>query len=262
MPSSSSYPAEHAVSLAFNVVIPARLGSTRLPGKVLADIGGRPLIAHVHDRALEAGAQSVVVATDNERVVDACRAIGADVQLTSPMHHSGTDRVHEVATARGWADECCIVNLQGDEPLMPAEVIAACARKLADDEIAQITTCAHRIDDPADFANPNVVKVVCDAQDHALYFSRACIPYARDAVDGQGPAHALRHIGVYGYRVAALRAFASLQPGRLEAVEALEQLRALERGMTIAVATVDAAPGRGVDVEADLDVVRAILGGG
>lgn len=249
------------MSADFDVVIPARLGSTRLPGKVLADIGGRPLIAHVHDRALEAGARSVVVATDNERVVEACRAFGADVQLTSPMHHSGTDRVHEVATARGWSDDRCIVNLQGDEPLMPPEVVAACARKLIEDPEAAISTCAHAIDDADSFANPNTVKVVCDARERALYFSRARIPFPREAGGAECPPGVLRHIGVYGYRVAALRSFATLQPGRLEAIEALEQLRALEQGMAIGVAIVDVAPGRGVDVEADLEAVRLILAG-
>ncbi|MGB0213724.1 3-deoxy-manno-octulosonate cytidylyltransferase, partial [Algiphilus sp.] len=160
------------VDAAFDVVIPARLGSTRLPGKVLADIHGRPLIAHVHDRAMEAGARSVVIATDSERVVEACRAFGGDVQLTSPMHHSGTDRVHEVATIRGWPDDRLVVNIQGDEPLMPPSVVAACAARLEGDPDADITTCAHRIDNGEDFANPNVVKVVCDARGRALYFSR------------------------------------------------------------------------------------------
>lgn len=249
------------MSADFDVVIPARLGSTRLPGKVLADIGGRPLIAHVYDRAVEAGARSVVIAADNERVVEACRAFGADVQLTSPMHHSGTDRVHEVATARGWKDDRCIVNLQGDEPMMPPEVVAACANKLVEDPEAAISTCAHALSDPEAFANPNVVKVVCDARDRALYFSRARIPFPRDADGSDCPEGALRHIGVYGYRVAALRRFASLQPGSLEALEALEQLRALEQGMVIAVARVVAAPGRGVDTEADLKSVRALLAG-
>lgn len=249
------------MSADFDVVIPARLGSTRLPGKVLADIGGRPLIAHVHDRAIEAGARSVVIATDNERVVEACRAFGADVQLTSPMHHSGTDRVHEVATARGWSDERCIVNLQGDEPMMPPEVVAACARKLVEDPEAAISTCAHDLSDPEAFSSPSVVKVVCDARDRALYFSRARIPFPRDADGAECPEGALRHIGVYGYRVAALRRFASLQPGSLEALEALEQLRALEHGMPIAVARVVAAPGRGVDTQADLETVRAQLAG-
>ncbi|WP_043767012.1 3-deoxy-manno-octulosonate cytidylyltransferase [Algiphilus aromaticivorans] len=249
------------MSADFDVVIPARLGSTRLPGKVLADIGGRPLIAHVYDRAVEAGARSVVIAADNERVVEACRAFGADVQLTSPMHHSGTDRVHEVATARGWKDDRCIVNLQGDEPMMPPEVVAACASKLVEDPEAAISTCAHALSDPEAFANPNVVKVVCDARDRALYFSRARIPFPRDADGADCPESALRHIGVYGYRVAALRRFASLRPGILEALEALEQLRALEQGMPIAVARVVAAPGRGVDTEADLESVRALLAG-
>lgn len=249
------------MSADFDVVIPARLGSTRLPGKVLADICGRPLIAHVYDRAVEAGARSVVIAADNERVVEACRAFGADVQLTSPMHHSGTDRVHEVATARGWKDDRCIVNLQGDEPMMPPEVVAACANKLVEDPEAAISTCAHALSDPEAFANPNVVKVVCDARDRALYFSRARIPFPRDADGADCPEGALRHIGVYGYRVAALRRFASLQPGSLEALEALEQLRALEQGMPIAVARVVAAPGRGVDTEADLESVRVLLAG-
>ena len=247
---------------AFDVVIPARLGSTRLPGKVLADIHGRPLIAHVHDRAMEAGARSVVIATDSERVVEACRAFGGDVQLTSPMHHSGTDRVHEVATIRGWPDDRLVVNIQGDEPLMPPAVVAACAARLEVDPDADITTCAHRIDNGEDFANPNVVKVVCDARGRALYFSRARVPFPRGGDAGAHPPGALRHIGVYGYRVAALRRFSSLQPGALEACEALEQLRALEQGMAISVAVVDEAPGRGVDAPEDLEAVRSRLAPG
>lgn len=242
----------------FDIVIPARFGSTRLPGKVLADIHGKPLIAHVYQRAVEAGARSVVVATDNDQVVKVCRELGADVELTSPLHHSGTDRVHEVATARCWSDDRVIVNLQGDEPLMPPEVLAACARRLAQDPEADISTCAHAISDPDVFANPNVVKVVCTELGRALYFSRAPIPHVRDA-GGTVPQQALRHIGVYGYRVGALRRFATMEPGGLESCEALEQLRALERGMQISVAVVDVEPGRGVDAPEDLEAVRAAL---
>lgn len=247
------------MSVAFDIVIPARLGSTRLPGKVLADIHGRPLIAYVHERAVASGARSVVVATDSERVVAACQAFGADAQMTSPMHHSGTDRVHEVATARGWADDRLVINLQGDEPLMPPEVLAACAQRFAEDPTADIATCAHALDAAADFANPNVVKVVCDVHGRALYFSRARIPFPRSKGDDVLADGAMRHIGVYGYRVAALRRFATLQPGRLEAMEALEQLRALEHGMAITVATVTQTPGRGVDAPEDLEAVRALL---
>lgn len=251
-----------ASNATFDVVIPARLGSTRLPGKILADINGKPLIAHVVDRAREAGARDIVVATDAERVVEACHAIGVDVQLTSPMHHSGTDRVHEVATARKWDDDRLVVNLQGDEPLMPASVIAACARQLAADPEADIATCAHRIMAVEDFVRPNVVKVVCDVHGRALYFSRARIPFPRDGDQTTLPKGALRHIGLYGYRVSALRRFASLQPGNLESCESLEQLRALEQGMRLTVAIVDEAPGRGVDAQEDLDVVRELLSNG
>ena len=247
----------------YSIVIPARLGSTRLPGKVLADIGGRPLIAHVYARAMESAADSVVVATDSESVADACRAFGADVQMTSPMHRSGTDRVQEVAAARKWADDRLIVNLQGDEPLMSPAILDACARAVAGDAGADIGTCAHAIHRAEDFANPNVVKVVCDMRGRALYFSRAQIPWPRDTAQSsrEVPEWALRHIGVYAYRVEALRRFAALPPGRLEHCESLEQLRALEHGMAISVAVVDQAPARGVDTPEDLDAVRRLIDG-
>jgi 3-deoxy-manno-octulosonate cytidylyltransferase (CMP-KDO synthetase) len=245
----------------YTIVIPARLGSTRLPGKVLAEIAGKPLIGHVYARAKESRAESVVIATDNERVAAVCTQLGADVQLTSPMHHSGTDRVQEVAAARKWPDDRLIVNLQGDEPLMPPAVLDACARVLAADTEADIGTCAHALHAAEDFANPNIVKLVRDVRGRALYFSRARIPCLRGADEAAVPDLALRHIGVYAYRVEALRRFAALPPGPLENCESLEQLRALEHGMRIAVAVVDKAPARGIDTPEDLEYVRGLMAG-
>jgi len=249
----------------FIVAIPARHGSSRLPGKPLLPIAGRPMIAHVAERALAAGARQVVVATDDSRIADSITALGIDVCLTSVSHASGTDRLAECARQLGWADDAIVVNLQGDEPLAPPEAIRAVAVALADSG-AEIATLALPIDHSETLFDPNAVKVVRNARGDALYFSRAPLPWHRDgfAVDRTVlPALAgeawLRHIGLYAYRAAALQRFAAMPAGRLEQIEALEQLRALEAGWRIAVALSPVAVPAGVDTEADLERVRRLL---
>jgi 3-deoxy-manno-octulosonate cytidylyltransferase (CMP-KDO synthetase) len=251
----------------FRVVIPARYGSTRLPGKPLRLLAGRPMIEHVHARALASGAAEVIVATDDERIAAACRAFGAEVAHTDPAHGSGTDRIAEVARTRGWAGRDIVVNVQGDEPLLPSAAIAQVARLLEQHAGAGIATLATPVTSREEFLDPHVVKVVCDARGYALYFSRAPIPWPRDhAPDGEAGAAsyacARRHLGLYAYRVAALLKFAAAPAGRLEGLERLEQLRALERGGALAIVVADALerPGPGVDTESDLAVVAAIIG--
>jgi 3-deoxy-manno-octulosonate cytidylyltransferase (CMP-KDO synthetase) len=239
----------------FVVAIPARHASTRLPGKPLRLIAGEPMIAHVARRAREAGAREVVVATDDARIQDALLPLGVKVCMTSEAHVSGTDRLAECATLCGWADDCIVVNLQGDEPLAPPSAIRAAARMLAASG-AQIATLAMPIRDSAELFDPNCVKLVRDAQGLALYFSRAPIPWHRDAFAQDRvrlPAETwLRHIGLYAYRVAALRAFAAMPTGALERIESLEQLRVLEAGWRIAVAMTPEPFPAGVDTEEDL----------
>lgn len=243
---------------AFKVVIPARLNSSRLPGKVLLPIAGRPMVEHVWRAAKASGAGEVLIATDDTEVAKAARAFGADVVMTSAAHQSGTDRLAEVATQRAWPDDILVVNLQGDEPLMPPPLLAAAAGLLANHRSADIATFAHPLADAAQFLNPNVVKVVLDAQGQALYFSRAPIPCWRDGAGQLPPAPGpLRHIGLYAYRVAALKRFSTLPPSPLETCEALEQLRALAHGLRIQVGLLDAPPPHGVDTRADLDAVIA-----
>lgn len=245
----------------FHVVIPARFASTRLPGKPLADIAGRPMVEHVRARAMQAGAATVWVATDDERVRAAVAAGGGEVMMTRPDHPSGTDRIAEVAVRCGWADDEIVVNVQGDEPLIAPELIADVAATLATDDGAAVATAAHAIHDAADMFNSNVVKVVCDRVGRALYFSRAPVPWARDdfalSCDrlpaGLG---VLRHVGIYAYRVGFLKRYAALEVSPLERWEALEQLRVLWHGERIAVRCIDAAPEAGVDTVADLERVR------
>lgn len=246
----------------FHVVIPARYASTRLPAKPLADIGGKPMVVRVLEQARKARAASVWVATDHVAVFDAVKAAGGDALMTRADHPSGTDRLAEVVDARGWSADDIVVNVQGDEPLIDPALIAAVARALADEPDAAIATAAHPLRDAAEFFNPNVVKVVCDARDHALYFSRAPIPWARDAFAANRetiPAGlpVQRHIGIYAYRVAFLRRYAELAPSPLENWEALEQLRALWHGYRIRVLSVAEAPAAGVDTPEDLERVRA-----
>ncbi len=245
----------------FHVVIPARLGSTRLPRKVLRLLAGKPVVQWVWEAALAAGAASVTIATDANEVAAVCRGFGALVAMTDASHQSGTDRANEVARQRGWAADTIVVNVQGDEPLMPPALIVQAAALLADDGEAHIATLGHAIHDAADFANPNVVKVVCDRRGYALYFSRAPIPWQRDGSSAAAPllptglAH--RHIGLYAYRVGALAEFSALPPAALETCEALEQLRALTHGFRIKVGFTDQPPPRGVDTEQDLAALAA-----
>lgn len=250
----------------FRVVIPARYGSTRLPGKPLLPIAGRPMIAHVWDRALEAGAAEVIVATDDERIRAAVQAFGGRAVMTSPDHPSGTDRLSAVAQAERWADDDIVVNLQGDEPMMPGALVADMAEALAHCSDAGISTLATPIREPADVWNPNVVKVVLDDRSFALYFSRAPIPWARGAftplaVPSALPAGVplLRHLGLYGYRVGTLRRIAQLPPSQLEQIESLEQLRALSAGIGIVVRVVERGPSHGVDTPEDLERVERDL---
>ncbi|MES2370283.1 MAG: 3-deoxy-manno-octulosonate cytidylyltransferase [Pseudomonadota bacterium] len=248
----------------FRVVIPARYASSRLPGKPLADIGGRPMVLHALERALQAGAESVVVATDDVRVLQAVEAAGHQALMTSPAHQSGTERLLEVAETLGWPDGTLVVNVQGDEPLIDPALIREAARQLVLHDDAVMATLAHPIHDHADFINPNVVKVVADEAGYALYFSRAPIPWPRDAFASQQPMPhefgALRHIGLYAYRVGFLRTYASLASSPLERYEMLEQLRVLWHGYRISLGVTPIAPAPGVDTQEDLARVRALFG--
>ncbi len=240
--------------VAFHVLIPARYASTRFPGKPLAELAGKPMVAHVCERARASGARSVAVATDDRRIAEAVERAGFRALMTRPEHASGTDRIAEAAAALGLGAEDIVVNVQGDEPLIEPGLIAEVAGALARSAEASMSTACHPIRDDADFANPNVVKVVLDAKGHALYFSRAGIPYPR-----QGKAAAFRHVGIYAYRVSFLRRYAALPASPLERAEALEQLRVLWHGYRIAVTTSAAASPPGVDTPQDLEVVRRML---
>jgi 3-deoxy-manno-octulosonate cytidylyltransferase (CMP-KDO synthetase) len=259
----------------FRVVIPARFASSRLPGKPLADIGGKPMVVRVAERAVEAGADEAIVATDDARVLEAVEAAGFRALMTAAHHQSGTDRLAEVAEMLDCADDDIIVNVQGDEPLIAPAFIRECALCLTTHEAADIATLAHPIFSTEEFRNPNVVKVVTDEQGYALYFSRAMIPWPRDAfattdLSPQSSAPSpllslpdglpvLRHIGLYAYRASFLREFAGLAPAPLERFEMLEQLRALWHGHRIAVAVTPEAPGAGVDTPEDLERVRRLF---
>lgn len=244
----------------FHVVIPARYASTRLPGKPLRQIGQYLLVEHVYRAALASGALSVVVATDDERVVAACNERDIEVCLTAVTHQSGTDRCAEVAQIKGWGDAAIVVNVQGDEPLVPPAAIGLAASTLGS---ADMATLATPIASAADLEDPNRVKVVCDVEGRALYFSRAPIPWRRDrgADTGDLFSGAMHHIGLYAYKVATLMQLTALPPCELETIESLEQLRALFHGFKIAVGTLDEAPGPGVDTESDLIAVTARLCG-
>ncbi|RYF01286.1 MAG: 3-deoxy-manno-octulosonate cytidylyltransferase [Comamonadaceae bacterium] len=255
----------------FTVIIPARLASSRLPNKPLADIAGLPMVVHVARRAAESGAARSVVAADDERIVQACRAHGVQALLTRSDHASGSDRLAEACELLGLDGDDIVVNVQGDEPLIDPALIDAVAALLPARSDASMGTAAHAIEAAEDFTNPNVVKVVLDARGLAHYFSRAPIPHARDHAAGSAwwtaapPVPALqgfaplRHIGIYSYRAAFLREFPRLAPAPTEAIEALEQLRALWHGHRIAVHVAHTAPGPGVDTPADLERVRALL---
>ena len=248
----------------FVVVIPARRASTRLPGKALADIAGRPMVVHVAARALASGAKRVVVATDDREIENVVVAHGYQAMLTRADHASGTDRLAEVAMRLNLADDAIVVNVQGDEPLIPPGLIVEAAAALAGSPDCALATARHAIASPAEMFDPNVVKVVVDVHGHALYFSRAPIPWARDSfTDAVRPfsVAAFRHIGLYAYRAAFLSAFTRLPPSPLEELEALEQLRALWHGYRIAVFDAAEPPPPGVDTPADLERVRAHFAG-
>ena len=243
----------------FAVVIPSRYASLRLPGKPLRLINGKPMIEHVHARALESQASEVVVATDDERIASAAEGFGATVCMTGDQHRSGTERIAEVADLLDWPDEMIVVNLQGDEPAMPAALIDQCAM-LLDDSSADLATLASPLAAEADFDDPNVVKVVCDRHGDAVYFSRAPIPHPREAASRRLAIEtALHHHGIYAYRCGVLRKLVDAEPSPLEEAEQLEQLRALSLGMTIRVGIPAARPGPGVDTEQDLVLAAAAL---
>ena len=248
----------------FVVIVPARLASTRLPRKPLADIGGVPMVVRVARAAAASGADRVAVAADSPEIVDACSAHGVEALLTRADHASGTDRLAEAVEHLGLADDALVVNVQGDEPLMPAAVVRRVAEALAERTDCAIATACHPLHDAAEFFSPNVVKVVTDANGRALYFSRAPIPWSRDAFaadrDRLPPGlPARRHVGLYAYRAGFLRRFPRLPPAPLEQHESLEQLRALAHGFGIAVIELPEALPPGVDTPEDLERVRALL---
>lgn len=245
------------MSDSFIAVIPARLASTRLPNKPLADIAGKPMVVRVAERALLSGASRVVVAVDDQSIFDACQAHGLDVMLTSNQHPTGTDRLSEVASRLQLSDDTIVVNVQGDEPLIPAELITQVAQTLAKHPSADIATAALAIDDLAEVNNPNVVKVAMSQSGQALYFSRAPIPFSRDPQKYQ--AQCFRHIGMYAYKAGFLKEFSKLAPAPIEEAESLEQLRAMWYGYTIQVLITDAAPPPGVDTAEDLERVRQVF---
>lgn len=245
--------------MSFHVIIPARHGSTRLPGKPLAAAGGKPLIQWVYDAACASDAERVVIATDDERVLKAAASFGAEACLTASHHTSGTDRIFEAAARLGFDDSSVIVNLQGDEPRVPGALINDVARILNESPWASVATVAHVITEDADLNNPNVVKVVCDRDGNALYFSRSRIPYPRQtAADGA----VYRHLGIYAYSLDYLRCFTGRPPGMLETTECLEQLRVLEYGDRIAVHVSPLAAAAGIDTPEDLERFRREVGSG
>ena len=242
----------------FVVVIPCRYASVRLPGKPLLKINGQPMIRHVWDRAGESGATEVVIATDDQRIAETAESFGALVCMTGAQHSSGTERIAEVADIMDWPDERIVVNLQGDEPAMPARLLGECAG-LLDDATADIATLASPFATRADFESPNCVKVIRDDRGHAIYFSRAAIPFARDGAEDRARSVALHHHGIYAYRCGVLRRLVAASPSDIEICEQLEQLRALSLGMTITVGIPSERPGAGVDVADDIARVEAEL---
>ena len=249
--------------MSFTVLIPARLASTRLPDKPLADIAGLPMVVRVAQRAEQSSAAQVVVAADSARIADACSRHGVRAVLTRPDHPSGSDRLAEACEHLGLAADDVVVNVQGDEPLIDPGLNDAVARLLVERRQASMSTAAHPIDSVADFTNPNVVKVVLQADGLALYFSRAPIPWWRDGfaqgVQALPQPAPLRHVGIYGYHAGFLRAFPAMPQAPVESCEALEQLRALWHGHRIAVHVADVAPGPGIDTPEDLERVRALF---
>jgi 3-deoxy-manno-octulosonate cytidylyltransferase (CMP-KDO synthetase) len=248
--------------MSFTVLLPARLASTRLPNKPLADIGGAPMIVRVAQRASRSSAAAVIVAADDASIVTACEAHGVRALLTGTDHATGSDRLAEACALLGLDGDDLVVNVQGDEPLIDASLVDACAALLAERGDCVMATAAHAIDAADELDNPNVVKVVLDAAGRALYFSRAPIPWWRDGrAQGRGGLTTplpLRHVGIYAYRAGFLRRFPTLEPAPLERIESLEQLRVLWHGERIAVHVTSDAPGPGVDTPADLERVRAL----
>ncbi|ALT77705.1 3-deoxy-manno-octulosonate cytidylyltransferase [Paucibacter sp. KCTC 42545] len=251
--------------MSFTVIVPARLASTRLPNKPLADLAGLPMIVRVAQRAALSQAARVVVATDAPEVLAACQAHQVEAVLTRADHVSGSDRLAEACELLGLDGQDVVVNVQGDEPLIAPAMIDACAAKLRASPQCVMSTVAHALDDTpagrAEFANPNVVKLVTDKNGLALYFSRAPIPFWRDGQGSAKPGSALRHVGLYAYHAGFLRRFPSLAVSPLEQIESLEQLRVLWHGERIAVHISEERPGPGVDTPEDLERVRALLGG-
>ncbi|MFC3116690.1 3-deoxy-manno-octulosonate cytidylyltransferase [Cellvibrio fontiphilus] len=249
----------------FYVVIPARYASTRLPAKPLKEIAGKPMIQHVYERACASAATEVVIATDDARIEAVAKSFGARVCMTSAAHNSGTDRLQEVVTQLGLGEGDIVVNVQGDEPLIPPAVINQVAENIASNEFAGMATLSEPIHSLDDFRNPNIVKVVADQRGRALYFSRAPIPWPRDffaradvnSLPDNFPAQ--RHIGIYAYRVALLHRFVTWPQAQLETIESLEQLRVLANGEAIHIAEACAAVPGGVDTEADLLRVKSLL---
>lgn len=242
----------------FKVVIPARYASTRLPGKPLLDIAGKPMVIRVAEQATKSQADQVVIATDFEKIVQVAQHHQQRAVMTRIDHVSGTDRIAETSQIMGWHDDVIVVNVQGDEPLIDPVLINEVALTLAHNQQAVMATACHPIHDEATFLNPNVVKVVMDAHDNALYFSRAPIPYPRDEIYKQA-IQAYRHIGIYAYRVGFLKQYAQLSVTELEKIESLEQLRVLYHGFKIAVNVTANAPASGVDTQEDLDYVRRVI---
>ncbi|QBC42650.1 3-deoxy-manno-octulosonate cytidylyltransferase [Iodobacter fluviatilis] len=250
--------------MSFVALIPARLKSTRLPNKPLADIGGKPMVVRVIEQVLKSSASLVCVATDDEQIKAAVEAAGYRAILTRDDHPSGTDRLAEMVDLLGLSDDAVVVNVQGDEPLIDPSLIDAVAAKLIEDASLAMSTACHTIDNAADFANPNVVKVVLDAKQRAMYFSRAPIPWPRDAFMHDRSVlppdlMPLRHIGIYGYRAGFLRTYRELSPSYIESIEALEQLRVLWHGYAIGVHITAHAPVAGVDTPEDLARVRNVF---
>jgi 3-deoxy-manno-octulosonate cytidylyltransferase (CMP-KDO synthetase) len=241
-----------------HIIIPARYDSTRLPGKPLLDVGGKPLLERVYDCARATGAKSITVATDDERIRKAAEGFGADVCMTAVAHSSGTDRLGEAVQMLGLGPQEIVVNLQGDEPLLPPALVRRVADTLAQHADAVVATACHPIEDAETFNNPNAVKVVCNQDGYALYFSRAAIPWPRAFMSsgGDGTFHALRHIGLYAYRAGFIARFRAWGPCPMEEAEQLEQLRVLWHGERIVVCVTEEAPPNGVDTPEDLERAR------
>lgn len=245
----------------FTIIIPARLASSRLPEKLLQNLDDKSVLEHTYRTAVKSQAKRVVIAADDARLVEAAAAFGAEVLLTDKDHQSGTDRLAEAVQQLRVADGDIIVNLQGDEPFMPVAIINSCAATLMHDNDAPVATVATPIHNSADIGNPNAVKVVVNKRGHALYFSRAAIPFNRDSVGLDLPKHYFHHLGIYAYRAGFLKHYKQLSESHLENIEKLEQLRILDHGDKIAVAIVDAKPPKGIDTEDDLRLARKHLAG-